>query len=166
MVNLQGLLLSDQEFETQLCLLAFHTIVWFLWLQIAPRYVQSWISSKQWKDRLVTHSKHCFEKGFKIKLEYHDAFTSACELSCIASQHIVGGILCTPSVLGFTGQAVWALARHGAMCEMGWELHTFVQGALWRPERPSAKSSGNPRICGSSSRHGPVYDHSNEHLLW
>ena len=122
MVSFRSLLLSAPHFETQLCLLALHSLVWSLWLHFAPKYVQSWVSSKSWKDRLASRNKLALKKGFNINVEHCDALTIACDFICIAVVHAVGGILCLPSALGGTGEIVWALARHGAMCEMGWEL--------------------------------------------
>jgi hypothetical protein len=49
-----------------------------------------------------------------------------CFSSAIMVQHMVGGAMCLPSTLGFTGKTVWALACHGALFEAGWEFQDLA----------------------------------------
>lgn len=66
-----------------------------------------------------------------IELETLDEyFEAGCVLVAIIFQHGVGAALCLPSVLGFRGPLGCALARHGALCEAGWELSDSIERVL------------------------------------
>merc|ERR1712232_434435 len=44
----------------------------------------------------------------------------------IIVQHLLGGLLCLPSLVSSAGAVFSSLACHGALCEAGWELQDIV----------------------------------------
>merc|ERR1719476_215189 len=71
------------------------------------------------------------------------AFEFACLVISIIGQHAIGGALCVPSMLGFTGRWVSAAACHGGLCEASWELQdaaTRIHQVLFQGEEGKAKN--------------------------
>lgn len=59
----------------------------------------------------------------------------------ILCQHFTGGFLCAPAVfgLGVRRDVAYALARHGALCELGWEIQDTVERLWERHTHPEGK---------------------------
>jgi len=58
-----------------------------------------------------------------------EVFEVCCTFLLVLGQHAFGGLLCLPSVLGFEGPVIWAMACHGALCEAGWEFQDLIKRA-------------------------------------
>lgn len=110
--------------KTQLALLLLNAALWNAWITLSSAYFWVPFFSKQpWKERWVHFNKLTLKNGFQVDFDTdEEVFIFACMMFGVVFQHGVGGALCIPSVLGFKGEVVSALACHGALCEAGWEL--------------------------------------------
>jgi len=127
-LSINGLLYVEGTLETQLALTCLWAAIWFLTIRRAGRNIfQPWIASKPWKQRWLEMNDKTKRKSFNVKLDPEDIFEFSCEVLAIICQHALGGFLCLPSVLGFEGPVVQALACHGALCEAGWEFQDLLR---------------------------------------
>jgi len=83
------------------------------------------------KDRFLDNAGMSFKKIFMLDFSGdRDALFDFTVLAqAILSQHLLGGLLCLPSVLGcqwVSPPVASALACHGALCEVGWEIQDFL----------------------------------------
>lgn len=79
------------------------------------------------KEQWLQLNKQFFKNSlFTVFSSDADAFDFACLFQTILVQHLLGGLLCLPSTLGFEGRIVTALACHGALYEAGWALQDIV----------------------------------------
>ena len=143
--SLDSVLDCAAEGWTQLTLLMLNALMWYAWISFAPKYIfEPYVSAQAWKN----HWTHRHERSLKaMGIEFRsnqDVFVWACGFLAIACQHFVGGALCLPSVLGLGGHtATTALACHGAMCEVGWEVQDLFrscQELLFEGEGGKAKN--------------------------
>eukprot|EP00967_Tisochrysis_lutea_P129090 scaffold221633_cov32-Tisochrysis_lutea.AAC.2 len=71
--------------------------------------------------------KQTAEKSLCISLPSDDAYYDlACGMVGVLVQHALGGALCLASAAGVSSELAFALARHGALCEMGWEAQDVL----------------------------------------
>lgn len=125
-VTISDLLTSKPELEVQLVLVLIHTIFWkvviLALLDLASRYVEK----QPWKDRFIAlNRQNLLDFGMDFGNRDKLWFLAAVFNIPIIFQHLVGGMLCVPSVFGFSvipSQVAFALARHGALCETGFEV--------------------------------------------
>jgi len=112
----------------QICLLVLHAVLWWSFINWASKTVVApFVKMKAWKEQWLRLNKAFFKNSlFTVFDTDDDAFDFACLFQAILAQHLVGGILCLPSCLGFTGKAFSAMACHGALCEAGWELQDII----------------------------------------
>ena len=127
--SLDSLLLCAPDIRTQLTLLVLNALAWYVWIELTPKYIfQPYVLAQVWKDHWVERHKQSL-KAMEIEFRNdHDVFVWACGFLAIAFQHFVGGALCLPSVLGLGHISTQcALACHGAMCEVGWEVQDTLR---------------------------------------
>lgn len=119
---------SEPTFSTQFALGAISGIVWYLLIKLGGDYVvQPWVRKQPWRDQWTTQNRKTFKKSYLIDFKTQEqAFAMACSAIMTCMQHIVGGILCIPAVIGMTGTTVSSLACHCGICEVGWELQDIT----------------------------------------
>jgi hypothetical protein len=126
------LLACAPDLNTQLCLLVIQATIWFLFIPwfaktFAEPYLKAHPMCEQWTDL----SQATFKASFGVDFNKPEAFKFGCIFIAILVQHGLGGLLCVPAVTGIpalSASLAATLARHGALCEAGWEL----QDGLYR----------------------------------
>jgi len=133
-VSVRDLALAEPRFEVQVALAGVHTVVWFVMSKyVVPPIAKRIISGLKNKDKFLA----LFRESVKNILQYDmgddpvKQLEEASEFEVVFLQHGVGGGLCLPSVLGLTSWLplglAGALARHGALCEVGFEISDVGQ---------------------------------------
>ena len=85
------------------------------------------VEAQPWKQQWIDVNRKTFKMNFFVDFKTErDVLVFACKFLAVLIQHGVGGGLCIPSALGLTGPVVCAMARHGALCEGGFELQDVV----------------------------------------
>eukprot|EP00640_Fibrocapsa_japonica_P002401 CAMPEP_0113944458 /NCGR_PEP_ID=MMETSP1339-20121228/34436_1 /TAXON_ID=94617 /ORGANISM="Fibrocapsa japonica" /LENGTH=281 /DNA_ID=CAMNT_0000949671 /DNA_START=237 /DNA_END=1082 /DNA_ORIENTATION=+ /assembly_acc=CAM_ASM_000762 len=83
------------------------------------------------KEQYITLNQKSLKSALGVVMTRDQTYDLAAEIISILMQHIIGGLLCVPAVFQipmFSPSAAAALARHGALLEVGWELQdTFVR---------------------------------------
>ena len=122
------LLVAAPEFEVQIFLAVLHAIAWqFAVRRLATRVIAPWIMRRPWAAR---YRRRCYETlthgyGVRFKDEEH-AFKFSSLFAAFVAIHIVGGLLCVPSLLVGQTSLTTALAAQGALIEIGWEASDLV----------------------------------------
>lgn len=102
-----------------------HALFWHLvvvwWL---PRHMRRFIDNMKAKDRYLGVQFAAFKKGCGFEEhERHIVSDIVVYFNCVFAQHAVGALLCVPSLLASSPSPVAsALACHGALAEVGWEI--------------------------------------------
>lgn len=128
---LRGLGSCAPSLPVQLALLVVQALFWRAVIPLLGRrvfrpLVDAHPRSRQWVELVQA----TLLKSYGIRLNFGQAYAAGVEFMGVLCQHAVGGLLCLPAVaLGTgSGRAAWAaLARHGALCEAGWELQDSVE---------------------------------------
>jgi len=120
------LLNAAPAWDTQIALLSFSAAFWWLVIGVfnigekigRPIYLNHPMS-EQW----IQLNRKYFKDGFGIDFDREQALTFALTMQGILLQHIIGGLLCLPVLVGWGSPALgYTLGRWGALCEAGWEL--------------------------------------------
>mmetsp|Transcript_99741 Transcript_99741/g.321580 ORF Transcript_99741/g.321580 Transcript_99741/m.321580 type:complete len:349 (-) Transcript_99741:32-1078(-) len=123
-IDVQSLWRADPSLEVQLSLLAFQAVFWYAAIStLTERLFKPLLRSHPRRSQWARLNQAAFKQ--LLVVEEEEAFGFGCQLLAIAVQHGVGGCLCLPSLLGphdRPGRVAAILARHGALCEAGWEL--------------------------------------------
>uniref|UniRef100_A0A7S2NGK7 TLC domain-containing protein n=1 Tax=Zooxanthella nutricula TaxID=1333877 RepID=A0A7S2NGK7_9DINO len=116
--------------SVQLGLMAAWAAVWFFALPaLRDRVFKPVIAKKPWRDRWTALNRAMIKKMTWTEFDEALAFHTACDFLSIITQHALGGFMAMPSAIGLQvvpGAIRGALARHGALCEAGWELQDIV----------------------------------------
>jgi len=140
------LLAAAPNLPTQLSLAALNAVVWYVVITLATWLLMRTFRSKPWRKRWLAMHKQTAEKAYMIVLDSDEAiYEMACAFLGVLSQHLVGGLLCLPSALGYSTELAFTLARHGTLCEVGWEVQDVVvrvwqctaSGAAGRAKNPA-----------------------------
>lgn len=130
-ITLQNLFACAPTWPVQLSLLALQSTIWFFFVpafatKVAKPYVDAHPMSEQWGQL----NKVLWKEGYFCDFSLEKAREFGCLLIAIICQHLFGGILCLPAVMarGAPSSLAASLARHGALCEAGWEC----QDGLYR----------------------------------
>lgn len=114
----------------QACLGVIHAGFWYVIVQhVFPPIVKRILNSLESKDKLLKLNADMFKKILKFDLGDDPDFIleEVAKLQGAIWQHGVGGMLCLPSILGWGSPTLaGALARHGGLCEVGWEAQDTV----------------------------------------
>jgi len=127
-VTVSELLHAAPRFEVQVVLAIGQSIFWFLAIRLGAAgisaIVQTWPEKtrKQW----TKMNQATFKKSFFVDFDEQGAYIFACAFIVILLQHAIGGSLCVPSVLGILPGIAPVLARHGGLCEVGWEVQDYL----------------------------------------
>jgi hypothetical protein len=127
-VTVERLLLASSSWEVQLVLAALHAIFWHVVLHyVLPYPIRRRVMSLGSLEQVVKYTA-----GFIKKFLYPDVkmpedrdfvVDFVVEIYGVLLQHLCGGLLCVPAVLGVGPPSLRAaLACHGALCEVGYEI--------------------------------------------
>lgn len=152
-VSGRDLIFAEPRIEVQVALAGMHAATWFVVTQyIVPPIVKKIISSLECKSRFLQLNRESvknilqWDMGDDPDIQLHETAL----VEGILVQHGVGGALCLPSVLGLASRLppglASALARQGALCEVGWEISDTIQriyqrtcgGELGKAKNPNA----------------------------
>jgi len=124
--------MAAPRLEVQLALVAIQAVFWYVALShLLPPYFARAINSMKSRERFLDNSAKSYKKLFTLDFngDREQLFEFTVLFQCIATQHMVAGLLCLPSVLGcswVSPPVASALACHGALCEVGWEIQDFL----------------------------------------
>lgn len=123
MSTTQDLLLASPDLDTQLVLGLLQAVAWWVITRTLGALIAQSFSTKPWRDRWLALCKSTNERSYGVFFDDDvEHFHMATNMLAVGFQHAVGGALCLPSALGIASPLAFALARHGALCEVGWEL--------------------------------------------
>lgn len=144
---LRSLIYADQTLETQFVLAAIWACLWFGLIKASAKFIfEPLVASMPWCEQWIRLNQKTFKTAYGVEFKTSkEMFEFGCLFLAIICQHAVGGALCIPSVLGWKGQVVNAMACHGALCEAGWELQDMIEriyqlifgGAAGRAKNPT-----------------------------
>jgi len=121
-VTLHELLFASPRLDVQLALWRVHTVIWFVITnKIAYPIILKVVQNMEAKARLIKFTRSQQEKmGIDIEDDNIILSITAGGMSILV-QHAIGGLLCLPSAIGIQTNFAFAMARHGMLCELGWE---------------------------------------------
>jgi hypothetical protein len=131
-VTVQDLMMAAPRLEVQLALAGMQAVLWYVMLFcFLPPYISRAINSMKSRERFLDNSARSYKKMFMLDFngDRERLFEFTVLFQGILFQHLVGGLLCLPSVLGcswVSPSMASALACHGALCEVGWEIQDFL----------------------------------------
>lgn len=129
--SFEDVLMAKPVLEVQVTILLLQAVTWYFCIPFIGKKIKAFIDQKPYRKQFIDLSAKSWEGAFKMKFSDPEiAFEFSCLFAGIIVQHIVGGALCIPSVYGFPGistTTAFALARHGALCEAGWELQDGLE---------------------------------------
>jgi len=145
-LSVHGLMYAEGTLETQLVLICFWSVLWFLTISYtSKKFIQPWISSKKWKEQWLEMHNTTMKKSYGVDMGANEeVFECCCDFLMVLGQHAFGGVLCLPSVLGFEGPVVWAMACHGALCEAGWEFQDLIKRSYEKTLGNEKQKKQNP----------------------
>jgi len=124
------ILYAAPRFDAQLILWFVHTIIWFVIMNVVAypitlKFIKNLDEGA--KGKLLKLTRTGLEKMGMDNKEDDEIFAMSADNLSVLVQHSVGGLLCLPSALGMAPSSiVHALARHGALCELGWETESSL----------------------------------------
>ena len=128
MSSIQDILLATAKIEVQIILALLHSVLWYVLINyvlfaIARKIICNMRSKKQFLHQTCESMKKMVGDAWE---DEESQIELAANTQCILVQHCVGGMLSLPSVLGmsylFPAGVTAAMARHGALCEIGFEI--------------------------------------------
>ena len=143
MTLLYDLLQAAPKLDIQLKLAAIYTIIWyFLINHLITPIVISVISNLKTKKRFIHFNRESFKKLIRWDIgdDEEEQIIAIARVDAAMIQHLVGGIMLSPSVfgIGFKGNIAAALAYHAGLSEMGWEIQDLISRCyeiIFRGER-------------------------------
>eukprot|EP00929_Paragymnodinium_shiwhaense_P016880 TRINITY_DN12556_c0_g2_i1.p1 TRINITY_DN12556_c0_g2~~TRINITY_DN12556_c0_g2_i1.p1 ORF type:complete len:314 (+),score=53.14 TRINITY_DN12556_c0_g2_i1:201-1142(+) len=136
-VSFTDLLLAAPHLEVQVSLALIHAIFWAVFIRVMSKmFLVDFLNGLKNRQHFLKNGRATVKKNFMLDLgdveENQVEFLA--ELMAIVLQHGVGGLLCIPSVCGLAGYlpdgVAFALARHGGLCEVGWEVQDSITRVL------------------------------------
>lgn len=125
--SLGQLLAAAPTLPAQLALAALNSLVWYSVIALSTTFFKRAFRNKPWRKQWVSLQRTTAEKSFFIILDTDEAYYElACRMLGVVAQHLIGGALCFPSAYGPPSELAYSFARHGALCEMGWELQDLL----------------------------------------
>lgn len=127
-VTVEALLLATPTWEVQLVLAVVHAVFWHVVLHyVLPSPIRRRVMSLQSLEQVAKYMA-AFVKKFLypdlIMPEDRDFVVDfVVEIYGVLLQHLFGGLLCVPAILGVGPPSLRAgLVCHGALCEVGYEI--------------------------------------------
>jgi len=107
----------------------------------AGRFCSRLFKSRPWYGRCFELMKDISENILGITASDQMVEKGMGQMIPILCQHFIGGFLCAPAVfgLGVSRDVAYALARHGALCELGWEIQDTVERLWERHTHPEGR---------------------------
>ena len=129
---IDDLLLATPRLDIQLTLLLLHAVFWAAITRLAKLPIKAFVvrQSAAWQARWLQFNRkwvHGMLGRDDIMTDDKATLDFAAGYLGVMLQHIVGGCLCVPSLLGLQSLPTVPLAAHGALCEAGWELQDMVR---------------------------------------
>jgi hypothetical protein len=133
--------------EVQSVLVAAHALLWYFaipWL--AQHVARPWMDRQQFKQRWAAQWRQRLASANGVELDADYAYSFSLEKLGVALQHGLGALLQLPALLGLVSPELGAaLACHGALTEVGWELQDlacrmyghYLGGAVGRSRNPA-----------------------------
>ncbi len=134
--------------EVQSVLVAAHALFWYLaipWL--AQHVARPWMDRQPFRQQWAAQWRQRLASANGVELDADYAYSFSLEKLGVALQHGLGALLQVPVLLGLGSAEVGtALACHGALTEVGWELQDlmcrlhghYLGGAVGRSRNPAA----------------------------
>lgn len=99
---------------------------WFIFFAVCIPPIATWTKSRPWcKGMVLIERKKYRNFGFDDSKMTDDVIVHQyCEMSLVAVQHFIGGMLCVPALCGYSsliGFSALAAVRHGGLCEVSYE---------------------------------------------
>jgi len=124
------LMYSEPSFEVQLLEVVLIATAFQVILPASGRYLSQKFKRRPWYDHAASLMGDSL-KNMLLLDEVSDEMLDKCmgDMIPLMAQHFFGGMLCAPAIfgLGVPRAAAVALARHGALVELGWELQDTAQ---------------------------------------
>ena len=133
MPSLNDIIFAAPKLEVQLILALIYTILWyFLINHVFVPIGNSFISQLKSKKRFIHFNRESFKKMIKwdIGNDEDEQIIAISRIDAAMVQHLIGGIVLIPSAFGLghflPAGAATALAAHGGLSEMGWEIQDLI----------------------------------------
>mmetsp|Transcript_65800 Transcript_65800/g.198723 ORF Transcript_65800/g.198723 Transcript_65800/m.198723 type:complete len:351 (+) Transcript_65800:81-1133(+) len=156
-IDVQSLWRADPSLEVQLSLLAFQAVFWYAAIStLTERLFKPFMRSHPRKVQWTRLNQSTIRKVLFVDFGEEEAFSFGCQFLAVAVQHGVGGGLCLPSLLapaGRPGGLAASLARHGALCEAGWELQDLVVRVCQALFTREGRKMNPPALLASVAAH-------------
>ncbi len=130
MTTLEDLLFAKSDASTLLTIVLIHATGWFFFIPlVAKNLIKPWFDKQKFRDQWLDFN---IQSAKTLGIDIPDkeaAYITLLEIFPILFQHGIGGSLCLPSILNWSWvspEAKTALAVHGALCEVGWELQDLI----------------------------------------
>lgn len=142
MASLTASVLGDVIFaapslNAQLINVLLHSILWALLVRvILPPIFAGYLRKMSCKTQFLKLAREFFKANFFYDMgeDEEGQIEWTAQFQGIVLQHGLGGLLCMPSALGLGGYLPAGLAsmmaRHGGLCEVGWELQDTIARVL------------------------------------
>jgi len=127
-VTMDDILYAAPTMRAQLACALLQAIVWYVMISfVYPIFFAPAIRNMPSRENFLRLTELNLKKVFLIDTggDREILFSFAVVFQGVIAQHIVGGLLCVPSLIGGLGLSkatVTALACQGGLCETGWEL--------------------------------------------
>uniref|UniRef100_A0A7S3V232 TLC domain-containing protein n=1 Tax=Aplanochytrium stocchinoi TaxID=215587 RepID=A0A7S3V232_9STRA len=121
--------MAKRSFDVQFYLLFSQAILVKLMFVVFAKGARAIVDKKAWKKQFIALNKRTWTA---MGVDFGDDETwyqAALFNFPLSFHHLVGGLLCVPSVFGVPGiskEVAFALARHGALFETAWEFQDIV----------------------------------------
>lgn len=117
------LLVAAPEFQVQITLALLHAIAWQLAVRrLAVGSISPWINRQSWASVYKRRSHDTLTNGYGVHFKDEAAAYNFSSLfAAFVTIHLVGGVLCIPSLVFGQTPVTTALAAQGALIECGWE---------------------------------------------
>lgn len=130
MSSLINLLLAGPTLAVQLTLAAIYSGIWYFLMNhfLVPVGV-SVIENIKAKKRFIHFNRESFKKiQLDIGNDEEEQILAISRIAAVMVNHLVGAIMFFPSAfgIGLTGNFSAALAAHGGLSEMGWEIQDLI----------------------------------------
>lgn len=133
-MTLMHLFEAGPDLEVQIILVLASGLFWFVAIKLLTEYVMKpYVSSRPWCSKWTVLNQNTFRKTLMAEFDLDEAFPFSCDFLSICVQHGIGGALCVASSFGIPfipSHVAYAMARHGALCEAGWELQDALSRLL------------------------------------
>jgi len=147
--SIRDVIMCAPRMDVQIAIICVQALFWYSFIPwFGRRVIMPFVDTRQWRERWISRSQISLKTNFLIDLNRDAAYDFACCFMGIMVQHLIGAALCIPAILPGLGMArdlAVALACHGALCEVGWELQDTITRAYdvifvpgWRAKSPPA----------------------------